>query len=67
MSSPSSTKPDTSSAAPHTGDSGTAAPGGKVGLPPVVWLLGAVAFIMRSARWAARSRALSPGSSPPER
>lgn len=51
MSSPSSTKPDTSSAAPHTGDSGTAAPGGKVRLPPVVWLLGAVAFIMGTSEF----------------
>ncbi|MFH9085604.1 MFS transporter [Streptomyces sp. NPDC017673] len=51
MSSPSSTKPDTSSAAPPTGDGGTAVPAGKVKLPPVVWLLGAVAFIMGTSEF----------------
>lgn len=51
MSSPSSTKPDTSSAAPPTDDGGTAVPAGKVKLPPVVWLLGAVAFIMGTSEF----------------
>ncbi|UFR01284.1 MFS transporter [Streptomyces sp. Go40/10] len=47
MSSPSSTKPDTSAAAPLAGDG----PAGKVKLPPVVWLLGAVAFIMGTSEF----------------
>ncbi|WSQ09380.1 MFS transporter [Streptomyces sp. NBC_01231] len=51
MSSPSSTKPDTSAAAPFTGDDGTAAPAGKVTLPPVVWLLGAIAFLMGTSEF----------------
>ncbi|MFC9127820.1 MFS transporter [Streptomyces sp. NPDC057099] len=53
MSSPSSTKPDPSAAAPRTGDGGTAVPvpAGKVKLPPVVWLLGAVAFLMGTSEF----------------
>ncbi|MEU1804751.1 MFS transporter [Streptomyces sp. NPDC019937] len=51
MSSPSSTKPDTSAAAPLTGDGGGTVPAGKVKLPPVVWLLGAVAFIMGTSEF----------------
>ncbi|KPI22878.1 hypothetical protein OV320_1335 [Actinobacteria bacterium OV320] len=51
MSSPSSTKPDPSAAAPLTGDGGTAAPAGKVKLPPVVWLLGAITFIMGTSEF----------------
>jgi DHA1 family inner membrane transport protein len=47
VSSPSSTKPDTSAAAPLAGDG----PAGKVKLPPVVWLLGAVAFIMGTSEF----------------
>ncbi|GHD14300.1 MFS transporter [Streptomyces violarus] len=51
MSSPSSTKPDPSAAAPLTADGGTAVPAGKVKLPPVVWLLGAVAFLMGTSEF----------------
>ncbi|MFJ9739102.1 MFS transporter [Streptomyces sp. NPDC101166] len=51
MSSPSSTKPDISTAAPLTGDGGDTAPVGKAKLPPVVWLLGAVAFIMGTSEF----------------
>ena len=51
MSSPSSTKPDTSATAPLEGDDGTAVPAGKVRLPPVVWLLGAVAFLMGTSEF----------------
>ncbi|GGS65298.1 MFS transporter [Streptomyces violaceus] len=51
MSSPSSTKPDPSPAAPLTADGGTAVPAGKVKLPPVVWLLGAVAFLMGTSEF----------------
>ncbi|MFE1841593.1 MFS transporter [Streptomyces sviceus] len=51
MSSPSSTKPDTSAAAPLTGDGSRAVPAGKVKLPPVVWLLGAIAFIMGTSEF----------------
>ncbi|MFF5982670.1 MFS transporter [Streptomyces olindensis] len=50
-SSTSSAQPDTSSAAPLAGDDGTAVPAGKVKLPPVVWLLGAVAFIMGTSEF----------------
>ncbi|WP_461086483.1 MFS transporter [Streptomyces deserti] len=51
MSSPSPTKPDASSAAPLAGDGGTAVPAGTVKLPPVVWLLGAIAFIMGTSEF----------------
>ncbi|MDT0316973.1 MFS transporter [Streptomyces millisiae] len=51
MSSPSSTKPDTSATAPLEGDDGTAVPAGKVRLPPMVWLLGAVAFLMGTSEF----------------
>ncbi|WP_328413541.1 MFS transporter [Streptomyces violaceus] len=51
MSSPSSTKPDPSAAAPLTADGGRAVPAGKVKLPPVVWLLGAVAFLMGTSEF----------------
>ncbi|MFF6948113.1 MFS transporter [Streptomyces iakyrus] len=53
MSSPSSTKPDLSTAAPLTGDGGDTPPPGKAKLPPVVWLLGAVAFIMGTSEFIA--------------
>jgi DHA1 family inner membrane transport protein len=51
VSSPSATKPDTATAAPLLGDSDTTVPPGKVKLPPVVWLLGAVAFIMGTSEF----------------
>ncbi|MFE9031422.1 MFS transporter [Streptomyces iakyrus] len=51
MSSPSSTKPDISTAAPLTRDDYGTVPEGKAKLPPVVWLLGAVAFIMGTSEF----------------
>ncbi|MFE1836405.1 MFS transporter [Streptomyces sviceus] len=51
MSSPSSTKPDTSAAASLTADDGTSVPAGKVKLPPVVWLMGGITFIMGTSEF----------------
>lgn len=50
MSSPSSTKPDTSAGAPFTADGGGTVPAG-VKLPPVVWLMGAITFIMGTSEF----------------
>ncbi|MGW1605853.1 MFS transporter [Streptomyces eurythermus] len=51
MSSPSSTKPDTSAAAPLTADGGGTVSAGKVKLPPVVWLMGGITFIMGTSEF----------------
>ncbi|MYS92305.1 MULTISPECIES: MFS transporter [Streptomyces] len=51
MSSPSSTKPDTSAAAPLAADNSTSVPAGKAKLPSVVWLMGGITFIMGTSEF----------------